>query len=972
MCCFAFGALLGQTTDIDQLKGKLDNAPSDSSKVKNYLKASQYYTFHDLETALKYADSSFTLSKQLHYEDGITSSGLNLAYLFRIRGNYSYAINALHNTFNSLKSSKKLKPLKIYRWLGKNHYESRAYDSALYWTRKTVVEAKQPMNPQQLVYAYSDYANIFYKKYDLDKAVLYYSKADSVSEQHNLNSVSYLSALGRLGKMKFNTELYRKAHDYLEKVRNRFIAQDNPAGVTEITLSMGMLEFNCDNLKKSLPFLFHCLEYYTRLEMTPKQMIVNRTLGEVYLQQNMLELAKKHFTEYLRLSALLKDPFEMSKAHSFLGTSYFKEENYPTALSHFKEAKSFADGLDDIILTYTASQGMANSYLRSSRDEEAAQEFSEIIEIQDSVINLKKNERALALFAEIQAKQKEDKIDLLQSEKALAEQQKKNERNLLLGGIGLTSVIGVLLFFLYRNRQKTNKKLKEIDGMKSDFFANVSHEFRTPLTLISAPIEQKLLRENLDEKERADLKMIQRNNRRLLELVDQLLDLSKIEVGSLKLKVSHGDPLRLIAAVADSFTYAAAEKQITYLQNISTETEKAWFDRDALQKIVVNLLSNAIKYTPNSGTVECHAQLSKEQLKLLIKNTGPGLSEAEQKRIFQRFYQTDEHNSGAGIGLALVNELVNLHRGSIEVKSKKEDWTSFTVTLPIDQNSFSPSELAVSEKPPHSKVPSINEKSVEIESSDVSVNELPILLIVEDNKEVCGLLVDTFQVNYNVLVANDGKEGIDIALEKVPDLIISDIMMPVMDGIGLTKKLKTDERTSHIPIILLTAKAGEENLLIGIETGADDYITKPFNPRILTTKVDKLIAQRKQLQTRYSQEIILKPKDIAITNLDEQFLHKIQTVLDTKLTDSSFNTQGFSDATGMSRMQLHRKLKALTGLSTSEFIRSQRLKLAVTLLEKSDVNISQIGYQVGFNDPSYFTKCFKEAYGCSPSEFISA
>ncbi|MGB5700783.1 response regulator transcription factor, partial [Muriicola sp.] len=256
-------------------------------------------------------------------------------------------------------------------------------------------------------------------------------------------------------------------------------------------------------------------------------------------------------------------------------------------------------------------------------------------------------------------------------------------------------------------------------------------------------------------------------------------------------------------------------------------------------------------------------------------------------------------------------------------------------------------------------------------TEEVHDDTLPILLLVEDNTDLITLLTDTFKNEYKVLTANNGEEGINTALEMVPDIIVSDVMMPIKDGVELTKTLKKDERTSHIPIVLLTAKAGDENKLIGIDVGADDYMTKPFNQKILVSKVENLIALRKKLRSRYSQEVILKPKDIAISSVDEQFLEKVQKVLDQNLVESSFTIDAFSEAVHMSRMQLHRKLKALTGLSASEFVRSQRLKLAASILKKSDINISEVGYRVGFNDPAYFAKCFKEAYNCTPSQFVN-
>ena len=355
---------------------------------------------------------------------------------------------------------------------------------------------------------------------------------------------------------------------------------------------------------------------------------------------------------------------------------------------------------------------------------------------------------------------------------------------------------------------------------------------------------------------------------------------------------------------------------------------------------------------------------------LNVSNTPTELKSGSIEKFFNRFYQVDTHKDGVGIGLSLVRELAHLHKGSIEVDQPEANALQFTVSLPLNKEAFKSEQL--SDKHPEALKPIATPHVDALESDEEEINlieDTDILLVVEDNADVRQFIKESFENEYQVVLANDGQEGITKALEYVPDLIISDIMMPKTDGLELCKQLKSDERTSHVPIILLTAKADEEHQYEGLSHGADAYVTKPFNAKLLQTRVAKLIASRKELRNRYSQEVILMPKDIAITNLDEQFLNRVQDVLDSKLTTSSFSTQEFSESVGMSRMQLHRKLKALTGLSASEFVRSQRLKLAASLLEQSDINVSQIGYQVGFNDPSYFTKCFKEAYGVSPSQY---
>lgn len=522
--------------------------------------------------------------------------------------------------------------------------------------------------------------------------------------------------------------------------------------------------------------------------------------------------------------------------------------------------------------------------------------------------------------------------------------------------------------FLFEKERIEKQNLIELNTAKSNFFTNISHEFRTPLTLISNPIDQALEDKTLPNDKREQFKMAKRNSDRLLSLVNQILDLSKIDAGQLQLQIQKGNITQLISALSDSFTYRAKQKQINYLVNIKQEDKDVYYDKDAIEKIVVNLLSNAIKYSPEKGSIVCNSHLKDDSLIFKVKNSGKGFTADETKHIFQRFYQTSEQNQGTGIGLALVKELVELHKGTIVVDSIPNQWTTFTVTLPVGKNNFKKEQFVESVNI-ESNIKSIIEEQPIHEDEDFKDSEQPILLIIEDNADVRTLLKQTFDLSYNILTAPNGKKGVELALEHIPDIIISDIMMPEKNGIEVTNELKNDERTSHIPIVLLTAKAGDENELKGIEIGADDYITKPFNSKILTTKVSKLIQIRRKLQSRYSQEVILKPKDIAVNNIDEQFLEKVQTVLEDKLVESSFSIEDFSKAVGMSRMQLHRKIKALTGLSASEFIRSQRLKLAAQLLKKSDINISQVGYSVGFNDHSYFTKCFKEMYNCTPSEY---
>ena len=523
-----------------------------------------------------------------------------------------------------------------------------------------------------------------------------------------------------------------------------------------------------------------------------------------------------------------------------------------------------------------------------------------------------------------------------------------------------------------RLKMEETERFKKLNRFKSKLYTDISHEFRTPLTLISGPVDAKLSQGGLSDMDFANFSMIKRNINRLIALVDQLLHLAKLEKGKLKLKISKGDMGLFLGMLTSSFRYRASIKRIDYVVEID-ELRPVWFDEDALEKIIINLLSNAFKYVSEGGRCQFVARRDGGKVRISVKNTVGQYSEVDLDNLFTRFYQQDEYSEGAGVGLSVVKELVNLYQGTITVEMEEPKLIHFSVSLPLRKSHFT--NLAVVELVKKAGEPNLNPDcsghimpipdAVHGDGSD----DLPILLIVEDHKEIREFLNSAWKTRYRIMEAINGEEGINTALEVVPDIIISDVRMPLCDGIELCNKLKTDERTSHIPIILLTAGVGEEQELLGLQSGADDFITKPFKLKILQARVDNLIGNRKMLRNRYSHESILEAKDIAITPTDEMFLNKLQSVLDDHLADPNFNAEAFCEKLAMSRMQLHRKLLTYTGLSTTAFIRSQRLKQAVHILKTSDASISEIAYAVGFNTPSYFIKCFRETYNKTPAEY---
>ncbi len=718
------------------------------------------------------------------------------------------------------------------------------------------------------------------------------------------------------------------------------------------------------------------LPYYKRIGNLEYESKIYYSLASVAVYNKDFKTAEKYYNERLKAINKTGDSIEIANAYTGLGGYYLRTKQpekaivlYDSALTIFS-SKGYSDlgKKGELMHKYALVHEQQGDYKAAMNSL-----FSELV-LRDSLFLEENNKGAIEMASKYETEKKQQEIALLKTENALAVQQKKNQRNIMLGGLALTTAAGIFLFLGFRNRKKTNNKLRDLDTAKSNFFANISHEFRTPLSLIAGPIEEQLQKPDLPAREKQNLQTAQRNSQRLVTLVDQLLDLSKLESGHFNLKIQHGDLSTFLKSLASSFEFIAQEKKQNYSAQIDIPESNYWFDADALEKITTNLLSNAIKYSPESATIELNAIVNNGKLNLKVRNSGTRVSKDVLATIFNRFQRADEETAGSGIGLALTKELVELHKGTIRVKNEN-GWMIFDVILPVHSAAFTEENryegiIEAPERKDQMNTTGTTEPTPILEEKDIFSKDInPILLIVDDNEDLRNYVSSLFQEDYTVHTAHNGKAGFTIAQEVVPDLIITDLMMPQEDGLVFTKNCKSSDTTSHIPVLMLTAKAGDENQLEGLETGADAYITKPFNTEILKSTVNNLLESRRKLQERFSQEIILLPKDIATNSIEEKFLENLQAVMDDKLIESDFSTEDFAQSLGMSRMQLHRKLKALTGLSATEFIRSQRLKLAAQLLKKSDINVSQVGYSVGFNNHSYFTKCFKEQYGLAPSEY---
>ncbi len=541
--------------------------------------------------------------------------------------------------------------------------------------------------------------------------------------------------------------------------------------------------------------------------------------------------------------------------------------------------------------------------------------------------------------------------------------------------LGLT-ITGIYSFYNFQlNRRLAEAeafRLKELNRAKSQLYTNITHEFRTPLTVILGMAEQ--MKKDPKNWFNEGLRLIRRNGKQLLNLVNQMLDLSRLESGNMTLKLTNGDVVSFLKYLTESFHSYADSKDIRLHFSSDFKALEMDFDAEKLQNVVMNLLSNAVKFTPSGGDVYLdlrkNAHLD-ESVQLIIRDNGIGISAEHLPYIFDRFYQVDStttrRGEGTGIGLALTKELVNLMGGQIVVESQVEEGTKFSIFLPVTQIANKLEEERIEES--FNSLQQVVELDKKILSADPKVHSKPVVLLIEDNLDVTQYLSSFLAVDYQIMTAQNGQDGIIKAIDEIPDLIVSDVMMPEKDGFEVCETLKKDERTSHIPIILLTAKTDQRSKLEGLTQGADAYLAKPFHTEELLVRIENLIELRRKMQARFQQAEALS--ELAINTHptpEEQFLQKMIAIVEAHLSDENFGLPQFCKKAGMSRSQLFRKLKALTGESTTYFVRSIRLAKAKELLQTTDLTVSEVAFEVGFGNVSFFSRVFREAFGVSPKE----
>ncbi|MGB5262557.1 MAG: ATP-binding protein, partial [Lutimonas sp.] len=545
-------------------------------------------------------------------------------------------------------------------------------------------------------------------------------------------------------------------------------------------------------------------------------------------------------------------------------------------------------------------------------------------------------------------------------------------------------------------------KNDEIQQMKLEFFTNISHEFRTPLTLIKGPLDYLLKDGDKLDKDslRFQYRIIQKNTDTLMKLVNQILDFRKLNQGKMKLVVRKGIISDFVQEIGETFQFLAHKKETKFEIHKPDEIVESWYDHDAVEKIVSNLLSNAFKFTPDGGSIDVVVKYetktldisdelrSNEQVvnfvRIEVKDSGQGIDVENQKQIFDRFYvdkgPKGQNSEGVGVGLSFVKSLVELHQGTIDVKSDSGKGTTFIVRLPANIEAYKNVEGITCKEDDD---PDFLARTSEMDSFAIETNDeiedknmikakskKPILLIVDDNEEIRQFISQVFQEYYVIYEAENGKLAFEMAMRIMPNLIITDVLMPIMDGYELCEKLKSTNTTSHIPVIMLTAKISDENELLGRKIGADGYVRKPFDIELLRIQIENILKNRDQLRKRFNVEVNMLPKEVTVNSVDESFLQQAMDIVERNMMNTEFNVEMLVKEMGYSRSNLYLKFKEITGLSSSEFIRNIRLKRAIQLFESSNLSVKEIMYMTGFNTASYFAKCFKKQFGVVPSEYV--
>jgi len=944
---FSLCHIVAQQQVMDSLRGAFQAEKDPFKKIDIFYEIANVVAFDNPAMEFTYADSLESMSKKAGYKKGLGMALHHRGFGYDDKGEYEKALEIFREELAVFVEIKDLKEQStaytniagIWSSLGNSDSSMTYYLKSLDIDEKSGNKMGASVNHNNIGQIYSDEGAY-------DKAVEHFQKALKLRQELGVER-KYMAVYSNLATVYSRMGFNDKSEEAGLKAMEYAIKYDNKAYAGIVANNMAS---NYNDQKKFEPAI-------TWLKKA---------------ESNWLEIGNERYLTYAY--------YNYSKAYAGLGDGN-------KAIQFAKKGFEIVQRLKLDSQNELYYKAFAEAYETMGNKALAYDYFKKYVAIADSIFKQDNTKIVAKMEAQFESQKKEAQLTRQQLE---LERQSNQKKTILIGAIALLLAFGAGFNYL-RNKQRIRQKetelaaqiehaeaekLREMDTMKSTFFANISHEFRTPLTLIVSPLEQ-MINGGFQGDFQKYYRIMHRNGKRLLDLVNQLLDLSRLESGKLKLQVAEGDLSGYIKAVAYSFESLAVRKQIDYQVIVEDSTATYYFDKDKVEKILNNLISNAFKFTNDGKQIVVSSSIAEGMAQFKVMDQGMGIPADQLPHIFERFAKTvtSELQPGSGIGLALTKELVELHKGKIEVESREGEGTIFTVMLPITQAAYATDETtettSVLEPLPIRSIETAAKAPQEVNIKTALENlDKPVLLIVEDNFDVRNYIVDQFRGQYQIIEAENGRLGLERAMETTPDLVISDIMMPEMDGTEFCKLLKTSEKTSHIPVVMLTALAEQGDRLKGLELGADDYLVKPFDAKELTVRVANLIAGRQKLQEHYRRSLnsFAPIAEVKAESVDAVFLKKVREAVEANLEDENFSVVELSGQVGMSRSQLHRKLSALTGFSPNEVIRNMRLERAKQLLEKKAGNASEVAYLTGFNSPAYFAKCFKDYFGLTPSE----
>lgn len=837
-------------------------------------------------------------------------------------------------------------------------------DSSFHFCRKALSIAERTQSNYMLYYSYNEMGNCYSDILQKVKAIEYYEKSYNIANVHHELDRNF--PLGNIATLKMDQDKYEEAKDIIKKIISDYVKEE---GVDSLKLStqylnLGVCQFFTNELSeaeisyaKSLNLNNHSDEY-TYLETV-------NNLGAVYRKLGKYNKAIEILTKNEKPSKLLgSDEIENQRLLG-LALVYYNSSNFKEAEKYFLKADEMKKGAtlqnrQDINLY------LSKIYEKENKHREALAYYKKFQFITDSLAKKTFDDKIISYDSRIKIVEQEKEI-ASQNLKLLNSQEQSRKWQYLLLSLFLIGA-SLAIWYYYRQKlaqQKMNtillnqkletEKAREMEELKTAFFTNISHEFRTPITLIKGPLQELAINSKADQK--PFINLISKQVDRLYMLINQLLDLTKVDTGNMPISQDTVNVYDFFEDIKKDFDGLAKSKDIIFSGMFPSSAIFAQFDAEKVKKITTNLLSNAFKFTNGGGRIDINTKIENGKLKINIDDDGIGIAAHKLDKIFDRFVSiNNKHNvEGTGIGLALSKELAQLLGGSIKVESEEQKGSRFIVTFPV--NVIGGIESGSS-----------NTSFQANEEVDTEILK-PSILIIEDNEDMQFFLREILQKDWKVYQAYHGKEGYEKAIENLPDIILSDIMMPQEDGITTLQKLKKNAFTSHIPVIMLTAKSEHKDKIIGLKEGAVDYLTKPFDSNELTLKLANIISLRRERQEQVNKKLYsIEATAITEVSDDEKFIEKIKEVVEEKYSDEGFSIEELGSKMGMSRSQLYRKVNALTGESPIEILKNYRLTKAKDLLTQKVGNVSEVAFRCGFSSPSYFIKCFKEKYGYTPSK----